>query len=148
MLAARLPGLLPRMTEIEALESAAMQSLGAKGFQPCNWMRRPYRVPHHTASAVALVGGGANPRPGEISLAHNGVLFLDELPEFDRKVLEVLRGDMMRRSAQMVDDQRPEARGLIANNVAIMEHLTHCLHKAQDSTRILGKLGVDAYGRR
>ena len=94
MLAARLPGLLPRMTEIEALESAAMQSLGAKGFQPCNWMRRPYRVPHHTASAVALVGGGANPRPGEISLAHNGVLFLDELPEFDRKVLEVLREPM------------------------------------------------------
>ena len=94
MLAARLPGLLPRMTEIEALESAAMQSLGAKGFQPCNWMRRPYRVPHHTASAAALVGGGANPRPGEISLAHNGVLFLDELPEFDRKVLEVLREPM------------------------------------------------------
>jgi len=64
------------------------------------------------------------------------------------EVLEVLRGDMMWRSAQMVDDPRPEARGLIANNVAIMEHLTHCLHKAQDSTRILGKLGVDAHGRR
>jgi len=91
MLAARLPGLLPRMNDVEALESAAMQSLGAKGFQPANWMRRPYRAPHHTASAVALVGGGADPRPGEISLAHNGVLFLDELPEFDRRVLEVLR---------------------------------------------------------
>ncbi|MFM9970676.1 MAG: YifB family Mg chelatase-like AAA ATPase [Burkholderiales bacterium] len=94
MLAARLPGLLPAMSEAEALESAAMQSLGAKGFQPGNWMRRPYRAPHHTASAVALVGGGANPRPGEISLAHHGVLFLDELPEFDRKVLEVLREPM------------------------------------------------------
>ena len=94
MLAARLPGLLPCMSEVEALESAAMQSLGVNGFQPAHWMRRPYRAPHHTASAVALVGGGANPRPGEISLAHNGVLFLDELPEFDRRVLEVLREPM------------------------------------------------------
>jgi magnesium chelatase family protein len=91
MLAARLPGLLPPMTEAEALEAAAMQSLGEKGFQASNWMRRPYRAPHHTASAVALVGGGSDPRPGEISLAHHGVLFLDELTEFDRHVLEVLR---------------------------------------------------------
>ena len=94
MLAARLPGLVPPMSEVEALESAAMQSLGVNGFQPGRWMQRPYRAPHHTASAVALVGGGANPRPGEISLAHNGVLFLDELPEFDRRVLEVLREPM------------------------------------------------------
>lgn len=91
MLAARLPGILPAMTEEEALESAAMQSLGSSGFSVANWKRRPYRSPHHTASGVALVGGGSNPRPGEISLAVNGVLFLDELPEFDRKVLEVLR---------------------------------------------------------
>ncbi|SEO36329.1 magnesium chelatase family protein [Nitrosospira multiformis] len=91
MLAARLPGILPAMTEEEALESAAMQSLGSSGFNVANWKRRPYRSPHHTASGVALVGGGSNPRPGEISLAANGVLFLDELPEFDRKVLEVLR---------------------------------------------------------
>src|SRR5690242_3699491 len=91
MLAARLPGILPAMTEEEALESAAMQSLGSGGFSVANWKRRPYRSPHHTASGVALVGGGSNPRPGEISLAANGVLFLDELPEFDRKVLEVLR---------------------------------------------------------
>jgi magnesium chelatase family protein len=91
MLAARLPGILPAMTEEEALESAAMQSLGSGGFGVANWKRRPYRSPHHTASGVALVGGGSNPRPGEISLAMNGVLFLDELPEFDRKVLEVLR---------------------------------------------------------
>ena len=91
MLAARFPGILPSMTEDEALESAAMQSLSSGGFNVANWKRRPYRSPHHTASGVALVGGGSNPRPGEISLAMNGVLFLDELPEFDRKVLEVLR---------------------------------------------------------
>ena len=91
MLAARFPGILPSMTEDEALESAAMQSLSSGGFNIANWKRRPYRAPHHTASGVALVGGGSNPRPGEISLAMNGVLFLDELPEFDRKVLEVLR---------------------------------------------------------
>lgn len=91
MLAARFPGILPSMTEDEALESAAMQSLSSGGFNVANWKRRPYRAPHHTASGVALVGGGSNPRPGEISLAMNGVLFLDELPEFDRKVLEVLR---------------------------------------------------------
>ncbi|PTR07092.1 magnesium chelatase family protein [Nitrosospira sp. Nsp5] len=91
MLAARFPGILPSMTEDEALESAAMQSLSSGGFNVAHWKRRPYRSPHHTASGVALVGGGSNPRPGEISLAMNGVLFLDELPEFDRKVLEVLR---------------------------------------------------------
>jgi magnesium chelatase family protein len=91
MLAERFAGILPSMTEAEALESAAMQSLGSAGFQVGNWKRRPYRAPHHTASAVALVGGGSNPRPGEISMAMHGVLFLDELPEFDRDVLEVLR---------------------------------------------------------
>ncbi|SFW31591.1 YifB family Mg chelatase-like AAA ATPase [Nitrosovibrio sp. Nv17] len=91
MLAARFPGILPPMTEEEALESAAMQSLGSGGFDIARWKRRPYRSPHHTASGVALVGGGSNPRPGEISLAMHGVLFLDELPEFDRRVLEVLR---------------------------------------------------------
>jgi magnesium chelatase family protein len=91
MLASRLPGLLPPMTQQEALESAAVRSLGSGGFDVSTWRQRPYRAPHHTASAIALVGGGSNPRPGEISLALHGVLFLDELPEFDRKVLEVLR---------------------------------------------------------
>lgn len=91
MLANRLPGILPAMSEDEALESAAMESLGHAGFDPANWMRRPFRAPHHNASGAALIGGGSIPRPGEISLAHNGVLFLDELPEFDRKVLEALR---------------------------------------------------------
>jgi magnesium chelatase family protein len=90
MLAARFPGILPAMDEGEALEAAAVASLNG-GFRIEHWGRRPYRAPHHTASAVALVGGGGNPRPGEISLAHHGVLFLDELPEFSRQVLEVLR---------------------------------------------------------
>jgi len=91
MLAQRLPGLLPDMTDAQALESAAVQSLASGGFRIERWRCRPFRAPHHTASSVALVGGGSDPRPGEISLAHHGVLFLDELPEFDRRVLEVLR---------------------------------------------------------
>jgi len=91
MLATRLSGILPPMTQDEALRAAAIQSLGSAGFDLRNWRRRPFRAPHHTASGVALVGGGGNPRPGEISLAMHGVLFLDELPEFHRSVLEVLR---------------------------------------------------------
>jgi magnesium chelatase family protein len=91
MLAQRLPGILPPMTEDEAIETAAVRSLSTSSFRLDEWRRRPFRSPHHTASAIALVGGGSRPRPGEISLAHNGVLFLDELPEFDRQVLEVLR---------------------------------------------------------
>jgi magnesium chelatase family protein len=94
MLASRLPGILPAMSEEEALESAAVRSVANHPFIPRSWRQRPYRSPHHTASAVALVGGGSNPMPGEISLAHNGVLFLDELPEFERRVLEVLREPM------------------------------------------------------
>lgn len=91
MLASRLPGILPPMTEPEALETAALQSISDQGFHIQQWLKRPFRSPHHTASGVALVGGGSHPRPGEISLANNGIMFLDELPEFDRRVLEVLR---------------------------------------------------------
>jgi magnesium chelatase family protein len=91
LLASRLPGILPEMTESEALEAAALTSISGIPINVQQWKRRAFRAPHHTASAVSLVGGGSNPRPGEISLAHHGVLFLDELPEFDRKVLEVLR---------------------------------------------------------
>ena len=94
MLASRLPGILPTMSENESLETAAICSISSNGFDIRNWRQRPYRDPHHTASGVALVGGGSSPRPGEISLSHNGVLFLDELTEFDRRVLDVLREPM------------------------------------------------------
>lgn len=91
MLASRLATILPKMTEKEALETATIASISDHGFNVENWRLRPVRDPHHTASGVALVGGGSKVRPGEISLAHNGVLFLDELVEFDRRVLDVLR---------------------------------------------------------
>lgn len=90
MLASRLPGLLPSLSEREMLDVAAIYSVAAQA-KDYHWRQRPFRAPHHTASAIALVGGGTNPKPGEISLAHAGVLFLDELPEFSRTVLEVLR---------------------------------------------------------
>ena len=91
LLASRLPGLLPEAGEAEALETAAIASVSGRGLDPSRWRQRPFRSPHHTSSAVALAGGGGDPRPGEVSLAHNGVLFLDELPEWGRHALEVLR---------------------------------------------------------
>ena len=78
MLAQRLPGILPAMSEEEAIETAAVDSVLGRSFDLARWRQRPFRAPHHTASAIALVGGGSDPRPGEISRAHNGVLFLDE----------------------------------------------------------------------
>lgn len=90
LLASRLPSILPELAEHELLSTAAILSVASRRFDGGD-IRRPFRAPHHTASAAALVGGGSQPRPGEISLAHNGVLFLDELPEFPRKVLDVLR---------------------------------------------------------
>ncbi len=91
LLASRLPGLLPEASEAEALETAAIVSVSGRGLDPARWRQRPFRAPHHSASAIALVGGGSPPRPGEVSLAHNGVLFLDELPEWDRRALDMLR---------------------------------------------------------
>ena len=90
MLAARLPGILPCMTNPEALEVACVHSIAQKKTHKNLW-QRPFRSPHHSASATAIVGGGSSPQPGEISLAHQGILFLDELPEFQRSVLEMLR---------------------------------------------------------
>ena len=94
MLASRLPGILPPMSEQEALDTAAVVSISQRGLDISRWRVRSFRAPHHTASSAALVGGGSKPRPGEISMAHHGVLFLDELPEFNRNVLEVLREPM------------------------------------------------------
>ncbi len=91
MLATRLPGIMPALSDQEALECAAIASLVNNSALHRQWRTRPFRSPHHSASLYALIGGGSLPRPGEISLAHNGVLFLDELPEFDRKVLDSLR---------------------------------------------------------
>ncbi|MGL4979534.1 MAG: YifB family Mg chelatase-like AAA ATPase [Plesiomonas sp.] len=91
MLASRLRDLLPVMSDQEALETAAIGSLVHQDIHRGNWKQRPFRTPHHSASTAALVGGGSMPRPGEISLSHNGILFLDELPEFERKVLDALR---------------------------------------------------------
>ncbi|MDU5822695.1 MAG: YifB family Mg chelatase-like AAA ATPase [Haemophilus parainfluenzae] len=91
MLASRLTALLPEMTDLEAIETASVTSLVQNELNFHNWKQRPFRAPHHSASLPALVGGGTIPKPGEISLAHNGVLFLDELPEFERKVLDALR---------------------------------------------------------
>ncbi|SAK84034.1 YifB family Mg chelatase-like AAA ATPase [Caballeronia ptereochthonis] len=108
-LAARLPGLLPPMSDDEALTSAAILSASSIGFTPEQWRRRPFRAPHHSSSPAALVGGRNPPQPGEITLAHLGVLFLDELPEFDRKVLETLREPLevghitISRAAQQAD---------------------------------------------
>lgn len=109
MLAQRFSSILPCLNDAQALEVAALVSVSDHGFDPLNWRKPPFRNPHHTASAVAMVGGGSHPKPGEISLAHQGVLFLDELPEFDRKVLEVLREPMetgritISRAARQVD---------------------------------------------
>lgn len=94
MLASRLPGILPPLADAEALEVAAVASVVGSGVDPGRWRLRPFRSPHHTASSVALAGGGGHPRPGEVSLAHHGVLFLDELTEWNRSVLEVLREPM------------------------------------------------------
>lgn len=91
MLASRLLTILPLMSDEQALSCATIHSIAGKTIKPQNWKQRVFRQPHHTSSAVALVGGGSNPMPGEISLAHHGILFLDELPEFSRKVLDVLR---------------------------------------------------------
>jgi magnesium chelatase family protein len=118
MLAQRLPGLLPALSPAEALEVATIASISSHDSLPRRFGRRPFRAPHHTASANALVGGGPQARPGEVSLAHRGVLFLDELPEFDRRVLESLREPLENRtvviSRARLQAQYPAAFQLIA----------------------------------
>jgi magnesium chelatase family protein len=118
MLAQRLVGLLPQLTEPEALEVASIASVSASGFNVSEFGQRPFRSPHHSASGPALVGGGSRARPGEISLAHRGVLFLDELPEFKRYVLEALRepleAGVVSVSRAAVQTQYPAAFQLVA----------------------------------
>ncbi len=94
LLASSLPSLLPPLSEQEACETAAISSVSGRALDLAHWCRRPYRAPHHTSSAVALIGGGGHPRPGEISLAHHGVLFMDEFPEWQQRILEGLREPM------------------------------------------------------
>ncbi len=106
MLAMRLPGILPGLSEDEAIATAAVHSVAGLPVHAGAWRQRPFRAPHHSSSAAALVGGGRLPRPGEISLAHNGVLFLDELPEFDRRALEALREPLESGSISVARAQR------------------------------------------
>lgn len=101
MLASRLPGILPKMLPEQALETASIHSVAAKPRDLQCFFQRPFYQPHHTASAVSLIGGGSTPKPGAISLAHNGVLFLDELPEFNRPVLEALREPLENRQVEI-----------------------------------------------
>ncbi|MFO1399404.1 MAG: YifB family Mg chelatase-like AAA ATPase [Burkholderiales bacterium] len=122
MLAQRLPSLLPPLSEEEALEVAAIASVAGR-FVPGHWRTRPFRAPHHTASGVALVGGGSDPRPGEISLAHHGVLFLDELPEWDRRVLEVLREPL---EAGVIHVSRAARQGIFPAQFQLVAAMNPC----------------------
>jgi len=123
MLAQRLPDLLPPMSEREAIETAAIASVAMGRVDIANWRRRPLRMPHHSASAVALVGGGQRPRPGEVSLAHNGVLFLDELPEFERRALEALREPL---ESGMVTVSRAARQASFPANVRLVASMNPC----------------------
>ena len=119
MLARRLPGLLPRLSDAEALATAAVNSIAGQSVAAANWRVRPFRAPHHTASAAALVGGGPGLRPGEVSRAHNGVLFLDELPEFGRHVLETLSEQFKLRMRQGAGQPvRPSEFGRVRKHIA------------------------------
>lgn len=140
MLASRLPSILPPLTQAEALEIAAIYSISQQGFSAKALRKRPFRRPHHTASAVSLVGGGRYPLPGEISLAHHGVLFLDELPEFSRHVLEVLREPLesgrIHLSRAQGQAEYPASCQLIAamnpcpcGYLSSTQHACHCTHE-------------------
>ena len=115
---------LPEMTAKQALEAAALQSPGG-GFRLDNWRQRPFRAPHHTASSVAVVGGGSSPRPAEISLAHHRVLLLDELPEFARAVLEVLSGKITIYRAARQSDFPAQFQLIAAMNPCPCRYLGH-----------------------
>ncbi|MEM1174029.1 MAG: YifB family Mg chelatase-like AAA ATPase [Pseudomonadota bacterium] len=130
MLARRLPSLLPPMSRRDAVESAAVQSVAGDAVAPESFHRRPFRAPHHSASAVALVGGGVNPSPGEISRAHNGVLFLDELPEFQRDVLEALREPL---ESGVVSLARANYRVVFPARFQLVAAMNPCFSRATDT---------------
>ncbi|MBA5792405.1 MULTISPECIES: YifB family Mg chelatase-like AAA ATPase [unclassified Flavobacterium] len=149
MLAKRLPSILPPMTLDEALETTKIHSVVGKAQNVGLIKKRPFRAPHHTASSVSLVGGGSYPQPGEISLAHNGVLFLDELPEFKREVLEVMRQPLEDRevtisrakftvsypsSFMLVASMNPSPSGYFANEKGMSQS------SAQEMSRYLNKI--------
>ena len=152
MLASRLPGILPEMTEAEALESASIASVSNQGFDFENWSMRPFREPHHTASAVALVGGGSKVMPGEISLAHNGVLFLDELTEFKSQVLDVLREPLetgritLSRAARQADYpaqfQLVAAMNYCPKGLDCSDSVRHCVCTAEQQRRYRNRISA------
>ena len=154
MLAQRLNTLLPPMDEEEALQTLSLHSIGNQAIDLDHWRRRPYRSPHHTVSGVALVGGGAQARPGEISLAHNGVLFLDELTEFDRKTLEVLREPLETGEIHISRAARQETYPAGFQLVAAMnpcpggcESVAACQCSAEQLTRYRNKLSAPLLDR-
>ena len=123
MLAERLPSIMPPLSTEKALERAAIYSIANKPLEPAQLYVRPFRSPHHSSSAVALVGGGSNPKPGEISLAHEGVLFLDELPEFPRHVLEALRQPL---ESGKVDVSRAQQQVTFPANFQLIAAMNPC----------------------
>jgi magnesium chelatase family protein len=154
MLAQRLNTLLPPMDEEEALQTLSIHSIGDQALDLRHWRRRPFRSPHHTVSGVALVGGGAQARPGEVSLAHNGVLFLDELTEFDRKTLEVLREPLETGEIHISRAARQETYPAAFQLVAAMNpcpggcpSIAACQCSAEQLTRYRNKLSAPLLDR-
>jgi len=140
MLASRLPGIQPPMSEDESMESASVASISHTGFNAVSWGVRPFRSPHHTASGVALVGGGSVPMPGEISLAHNGVLFLDELPEFSRAVLDVLREPL---ETGEIKVSRAARQATFPSRFQLVAAMNPCPCGYHDDTAIACRCGVE-----
>ncbi|MCC7413634.1 MAG: YifB family Mg chelatase-like AAA ATPase [Gammaproteobacteria bacterium] len=144
MLAVRLPGILPPLTETQAMETAAVRSIAGESVAALSWRQPPFRAPHHSASAAALVGGGNHPRPGEISLAHNGVLFLDELPEFDRRVLEALREPL---EAGQLTVSRAARHATFPARVLLVAAMNPCPCGHRGSTRIACRCSPELIAR-
>ena len=144
MLAERLTSIMPQLNNAEALESAAIWSLSSNGFNFQQFGKIPFRRPHHSASGVALVGGGSNPKPGEISLAHKGVLFLDELPEFDRKVLEVLREPL---ETKTINIARANSKVDFPADFQLLAAMNPCPCGNRDNKKVLCKCSPEQIAR-